>query len=160
MLFLVAKLAMGAAGALTVSSGSFPSGGPLPRRLSCEGGDVSPEIHWSEPPPETRSLALLAEDPDAPGGTFVHWVLHGLPPGTRRLAEGAATPGQVGQNDFGRRGYGGPCPPPGRAHHYHFKVFALDDTPALGPGAGADELRRAMRGHVLATGEVVGTFAR
>lgn len=160
MLTLMAKLATGAVGALTVGSSSFAANGPIPSRFSCVGADVTPELHWSSPPAGTKSLAVIVEDPDAPGGTFIHWVLFGVPPDTRSLGEGASAPGSTGQNDFGRSGYGGPCPPPGRPHHYHFKVFALDRELDLPAGASAGELHRAMRGHILAQGEVVGTFGR
>ncbi|MHB8418161.1 MAG: YbhB/YbcL family Raf kinase inhibitor-like protein [Myxococcales bacterium] len=153
----MAKLAVGA---IQVASASFAAGAPIPDRFSCAGADVSPELHWSAPPPGTASLALLVEDPDAPGGTFIHWVLYGLPAGTRSLREGAAPPGGAGKNDFGRDGYGGPCPPPGRPHHYHFELFALDRELDLPVGATAAELRRAMHGHILARGEVIGTFVR
>jgi Raf kinase inhibitor-like YbhB/YbcL family protein len=160
MLTLMAKLVTGAIGAMAVGSSSFSAGDPIPKRFSCVGADVQPELHWSAPPAGTKSLAVLVEDPDAPGGTFVHWVLYGVPPETRSLAEGAPAPGRAGRNDFDRSGYGGPCPPPGSPHHYHFKVFALDADLDLPAGASAAALRRAMHGHVLAQGEVVGTFAR
>ncbi len=160
MLTLMARMAVGAAAAMTVGSNSFAAGGPIPGRFSCLGADVRPELHWSAPPPGAKSLAILVEDPDAPGGTFIHWVQFGLPPGARSLEEGSPAPGHMGRNDFGRRGYGGPCPPPGPPHHYHFRLFALDSEPDLPAGATAAELRRAMQGHVLAEGEVVGTFGR
>ncbi|HUB05549.1 MAG TPA: YbhB/YbcL family Raf kinase inhibitor-like protein [Myxococcales bacterium] len=160
MLQVMMTMAAGALGTLQVGSTSFAAGGAIPGRFTCAGADLPPELHWSAPPTGTRSFALLVEDPDAPGGAFVHWVLYGIPAGTRSLDEGGAAAGRSGGNDFGRDGYGGPCPPPGAPHHYHFKVFALDRELTLPAGASAADLRRAMRGHVLAEGTLIGTFGR
>ncbi len=149
----------------TLSTKSFAPGGEIPRKYTCEGDDLSPELSWSEPPRGTQSFALIADDPDAPSGTFTHWVLYGLRAETRRLAEGASR-GQLpagasqGRNDFGKTGYGGPCPPPGKPHRYFFKLYALDANLGLKPGASKQQLEQAMKGHVLAQSEVVGTFKR
>ncbi len=151
--------------ALTVSTKSFTPGGEIPRKYTCEGEDLSPELSWGEPPKGTQGFALIADDPDAPSGTFTHWVLYGLPPETRQLPEGAAK-GQLpsgaaqGRNGFGNTGYGGPCPPPGKPHRYFFKLYAVDAKLDLKPGATKQQLEQAIKGHVLAQGELMGTFKR
>lgn len=154
--------------ALTISSTAFPAGGTIPVRHTCDGEDVSPDLAWTEPPPGTRSFALIVDDPDAPVGTWVHWVLYDVPAGARSvpaavpktetLAEPAGA--KQGRNDFGRIGWGGPCPPRGSRHRYFFRLYALDCLLELPPGATRGELDRAMRGHVLAQAEVHGTYAR
>jgi Raf kinase inhibitor-like YbhB/YbcL family protein len=156
----MAKLAVGATAFLGLSSSSFEAGGPIPKAYSCAGADVSPELHWEAPPAGTTAFALIAEDPDAPGGTFVHWLVFDLPASLRRLPQGGPISAKQGRNDFGRDGYGGPCPPPGRPHHYHFILYALDQALGLRAGASAGDLRAAMQGHVLAQSELVGTFGR
>ena len=149
---------------LAVLSAAFAMGGAVPERSAC--GPCSPPLSWSEPPAGTQSLAILCDDPDAPVGDWVHWVVFNLAPDVRALPENvardAALPGVAiqGVNDYDRRGYDGPCPPPGRPHRYHFKVFALDARLALDPTARKADLVQAMRGHVLAQGELVGTYAR
>lgn len=159
---------------LEITSPAFSDGQPIPAKYTCQGEDVAPPLKWSQAPDSTRSFALICEDPDAPGGTWVHWVLYNLPPTanqldfsaiTRMEGEGLKSPDASrnpasGRNDFGRIGYGGPCPPAGPAHHYHFKAYALDTELALKPGATKQELEQAMRGHVLAEGVVIGTYAR
>jgi len=117
---------------LEVKSPDFASGGTIPKRFTCEGADLSPALEWSAPPSGTQSFALIADDPDAPAGTWVHWVVFDLPPGLRSLPQAVPKNEQLadgsrqGQNDFGKTGYGGPCPPPGKAHRYFFKLYALD----------------------------------
>jgi hypothetical protein len=162
MLRLMANFALGATASLGLASSSFEAGGSIPSRHSCKGADVSPELHWKAPPAGTAAFALLLEDPDAPGGTFVHWVLYNLPASLRNLPEKAALPAGAKQalNDFGHAGYGGPCPPPGPAHHYHFELYALDRSLQLPDVISAADLRDAMKGHVLAHGELIGTFGR
>lgn len=147
---------------MRLTSSSFSDGGSIPARYTCSGADVSPALSWSAVPDGTQSLALTVIDPDAPGKAFVHWVVFNLPAATADLSEGAAPPeGSVqGRNDFGSNGYRGPCPPPGSTHHYHFKLYALDSTVRLRTGASESALEDAMRDHVLATGEMVGTFKR
>ncbi len=155
----------GRAMSFTLSTQSFAPGGEIPRKYTCEGDDLSPELSWSEPPKGTQSFALIADDPDAPSGTFTHWVLYDVPAEMRQLAEGASR-GQLpagasqGRNGFGKTGYGGPCPPPGKPHRYFFKLYALDANLGLKPGASKQQLEQAMKGHVLAQSEVVGTFKR
>ena len=151
---------------ITVTSSAFAAREPIPTRYTCDGADLSPPLAWSEVPQGTQSLALIADDPDAPMGTWVHWVLYGLPADTRELPEGVPAKETVldgarqGTNDFGRIGYGGPCPPPNGPHRYFFKLFALDAEPELGPGATKDELLAAMRGHVLGGGQLMGLYRR
>ena len=154
---------------LTLTSPAFTHNGAMPARLTCDGQDLSPELRWSGLPDETKSLALIVDDPDAPDPaaprmTWVHWVLYNLPPTASSLAE-AVAPGALpagtrqGLNDWGRTGYGGPCPPIGR-HRYFHKLYALDTVlPDLGKPTKA-ALERAMKGHVLASTELVGTYQR
>jgi Raf kinase inhibitor-like YbhB/YbcL family protein len=143
-----------------LQSSVFEHGQPIPRRHSCEGEDLSPPLTWSGAPQGTRSLALVVDDPDAPAGTFTHWLGWGLDPGAERLGEGEAAPVE-GRNDFGTSGYRGPCPPPGHGRHrYSFRLYALDSDPALRPEAGKHELERALEGHTLAMVELVGTYER
>ncbi len=146
-----------------VGSSSFT--GAIPQRFTCDGAGVSPALTWSSPPTGTKSLAIVMHDPDAPIN-FTHWIVFDIPPGTSALAEGASTEGAMpegsseGINDFGRPGYGGPCPPSGRPHHYRFHVFALDARFGLPPGANRKQLESAMNGHILAEGEIVGVYRR
>jgi Raf kinase inhibitor-like YbhB/YbcL family protein len=149
----------GAAMTITVSSSAFTDGGTIPRRYTCDGEDVSPPLSVSGLPSGVRELALLVEDPDAPRGTFVHWVAWGIDPAEPALAEGSAPPG-AGVNGFGRQGYGGPCPPRGSTHRYVFTVFALSRPAGLRPGASADDLRTAIQGAVLAEGRLTGRYGR
>jgi len=151
---------------LTISSSSFPNGGEIPKKFTCDGADVSPQLSWNESPAGTKSFALLADDPDAPVGNWNHWVLWNLPPETRSLAEGlsksARLPGgsQEGMNDFRKTGYNGPCPPPGKPHRYYFKLFALDEKLTLKDGATRKDLEAAMKGHILAQAEWMGRYGR
>ena len=142
-------------------SPAFQHGKPIPRRHTCEGDDISPALEWTAPPTNARSLALVVEDPDAPGGTFTHWLAWGIEPAAHGLAEGARPPVQ-GRNDFRQRGWRGPCPPPRHGRHrYVFRLVALDTTLTdLAPGAGAQDVDEAVRGHVLAAAELIGTFER
>jgi Raf kinase inhibitor-like YbhB/YbcL family protein len=144
---------------ITLSSTAFTDGGDIPRRHTCDGEDVSPPLTFAGVPSGVQELALLVEDPDAPGGTFVHWVAWGIDPSKPALAEGEAPPG-TGSNGFRGRGYRGPCPPKGPAHRYVFTVFALSKTLDLQAGASADELRRALTGRVIAEGRLTGRYAR
>ena len=152
--------------ALTVLSSAFQEGSEIPARYTCEGQDVSPALTWEEPPAETQSFALIMDDPDAPGGVFTHWVLFNLPADSRGLSEAVPTQPQLpdgslqGKNDFGRIGYGGPCPPPGRPHRYQFTLYALDQTLDLKAGASKKQVIDAMREHILAQGRLTGTYQR
>lgn len=141
---------------LTVTSTAFTDGGGIPSRHTCDGQDVSPPLAWTGAPEETAAFALIVDDPDARG--WIHWVVADIPAGTTELAEGGRA-GSEGRNDFGRNGWGGPCPPSG-SHRYDFTVFALSEQTGLSAGFGADELRAAMEGKVLAEGRLSGTYRR
>ncbi|MGD2152646.1 MAG: YbhB/YbcL family Raf kinase inhibitor-like protein [Gemmatimonadales bacterium] len=151
---------------IEVTSTAFEDGGFIPVRHTCQGEDVSPPLGWANVPAEAKSLALICDDPDAPRGTWVHWVIYDIPPGFTGLAE-AIPPHEVtpdgakqGLNDFNRLGYGGPCPPPGGPHRYFFKLYALDIEPGLPAGATKADLLRVIKGHVLAEGQLVGKYER
>jgi Raf kinase inhibitor-like YbhB/YbcL family protein len=151
---------------LKLTSPAFEEGKPIPAKHTGDGTDSSPALKWGAVPPGTKSLALICDDPDAPVGTWVHWVLYDLPatvselpekaPTTETLANGA----KQGLNDFRQVGYGGPAPPPGKPHRYFFKVYALDAALSLKPRATKKELLRAMEGHILAEGQLMGTYQR
>jgi Raf kinase inhibitor-like YbhB/YbcL family protein len=149
-----------AAMALQVTSPVFTEGETIPRKFTCDAENVSPPLAWSGAPPGTQSFALIADDPDAPVGTWVHWVLYDLPGKTAALPEGVKGIGLEGVNDFRKPGYGGPCPPRGTPHRYYFKVYALDTQLGLKPGAGKRDVERAMQGHVLAQGVLIGKYGR
>jgi Raf kinase inhibitor-like YbhB/YbcL family protein len=141
-----------------LSSDAFADGSDIPRRHSCDGENVSPPLSWSAPPEGTQSLALIVDDPDAPVGTFTHWLAWGIDPAAGGLAEGAPAPAE-GRNGFGVQGYAGPCPPHGR-HRYFFRLHALSAEPELTPGSERGELEQAIDGLVLAVAELVGGYAR
>jgi Raf kinase inhibitor-like YbhB/YbcL family protein len=146
--------------AFTLTSSAFSPGGEIPSRYTCDGDDVSPPLAWSDPPAGTQSLALVVDDPDAPGRTFTHWLGWGLSPDTSGLEEGQA-PAVEGRNDFGTTGYGGPCPPPGHGpHRYVFRLHAVDAELELPTGAPRDELERLIGEHALAVAELIGTYER
>lgn len=148
-----------------LTSTAFAHEQPIPSKYTCDGEDVSPSLQWSDPPEGTRSFALIMDDPDAPRGTWIHWVLYDLPAETRTLPEAipAATNlsdgGRHGKNSDRKKGYGGPCPPSG-THRYFFKLYALDTPLGLSPGASKKRLLRAMEGHILAQAELMGTYTR
>jgi Raf kinase inhibitor-like YbhB/YbcL family protein len=148
---------------LSLTCTDFPSGGTIPRKYGCDGEDVSPPLQWGEPPPGTRSLALVMDDPDA--GGFRHWVLYNLPAAARSLPEAVPPDGELpdgtrqGKNGWDKLGYGGPCPPKG-THRYSFRLYALDILLELPAGASLGDLYQAMQGHVLAEGELVGVYTR
>lgn len=146
------------AASLTVTSSAFAANGPIPRKHTCDGKDVSPALAWTGLPAATKSVVVLCEDPDAPGGVFVHWVVFNV--SGSGVAEGDARAGVQGLNDFDSVGWNGPCPPPGKPHHYHFRVYALDATLPLAKGATRHQVLTAMKGHVLAEGDLVGTYGR
>ena len=144
----------------SVTSDAFEHGDRMPDRHTLEGDNLSPSLTWSEVPEEATSVALICEDPDAPSGTFVHWVAWGLDPRAGGLGEGEAPPKQ-GQNDFGHAGYDGPAPPPGHGpHRYFFRFYALESEPDLEPGASREDLLAAIEDGVLATAEHMGTYER
>jgi Raf kinase inhibitor-like YbhB/YbcL family protein len=150
---------------MEIRTDAFTPGGPIPAKYTCSGANVSPALAISGVPQPAKALALIVDDPDAPSGTFVHWVVYNLPPQTTHIdedvAKGNTMPGggMQGRNDFGGDGYGGPCPPPGKPHHYRFRLFALNG-PLQPPSASGPEVERAMQGHILASAVVVGTFQR
>jgi len=151
------------AGELKIEIEGIGQGKAIPERFTCAGEDVSPALRWSGLPEGAKSLALVVDDPDAPAGTWVHWVVYDLPGALEGLGEAAGnkgSPGIQGVNDFGRRGYGGPCPPPGKPHRYFFRLFALDHQTGLAAGATKAELMRAIKGHVLGSAETWATFGR
>jgi Raf kinase inhibitor-like YbhB/YbcL family protein len=151
---------------LELKTTSFDPGGFIPKRFTCEAADVSPALSWSDPPAGTQSFAIIEDDPDAPSGTFVHWLVYDLPAGSRRLPEALpgsdqmAGGGRQGTNDFSRTGYSGPCPPPGKPHRYFIRLYALDGKLNLRPAATRRELDNAMQGHILARAELMGRFKR
>ncbi len=165
MAYAATAAAQGAA-TITVTSDAFAAGATIPQPFTCSDANHSPALDWSGAPATTRSFAIVADDPDAPRGTFVHWVAFDLPATVTALPEDVprtetiAGGGTQGDNGAGRIGYFGPCPPPGKVHHYHFRVFALDSMLGLKAGADADALRSAMNGHIVASGELVGTYSR
>jgi len=150
---------------LQLTSSSFRDGN-IPKAYTCDGSDTSPQLAWTAPPAATKSLALIAIDPDAPQGTFVHWVLFDLPPMTQSLPEGLPPQSQLpdgsrqGVNDFPKTGYGGPCPPRNSTHRYIFVLYAVDTKLNLPPGATRKQVEEALRGHVLAHGELIGRYGR
>jgi Raf kinase inhibitor-like YbhB/YbcL family protein len=148
---------------LNVNSPMFTDGERIPVKYTCDGADVSPPLSWSAGPAATRSYALIVDDPDAPGGAFTHWVVYNIPDSVTRLEEHVVSRGDgtlQGMNSFGNMGYGGPCPPPGKPHHYRFHVYALDLKPDLKQGASKGDVLSAIKGHILAEGELVGTYSR
>jgi Raf kinase inhibitor-like YbhB/YbcL family protein len=147
---------------MAVTSRSFSSGGQIPVDYTCDGADHSPQLTWSAPPAGTQSFAILMEDPDAPSGTFTHWLALDISGDTRTIADAidvATVGGRVGTNDFKRPGYSGPCPPRLEIHRYAFRVFALDAPLKSGPEPTRDAFDAALRGHVLGAGVLVGEFS-
>jgi hypothetical protein len=151
---------------IQITSTAFAEGKPIPTKYTGDGNDVSPPLQWTNAPANTKSFALISDDPDAPVGTWVHWVLYDLPPATTTLAEDTPKSqflpngAKQGLNDFRRLGYGGPSPPPGKPHRYFFKLYALDTVLDLKPGVTKKDLLKAMEGHVLAEGQLMGTYQR
>ncbi|MCI0395692.1 MAG: YbhB/YbcL family Raf kinase inhibitor-like protein [Chloroflexi bacterium] len=148
-----------------LTSSAFTYGKHIPQKYSCDGQDISPPLAWRDPPAGTQSLALIVDDPDAPRGDWVHWLLFNLPAGARALPEAVpadselASGGRHGQNSWRRPGYGGPCPPSG-THRYFLRLYALDSTLDLPAGTTKLQLTRAMEGHILAQAELMGTYSR
>lgn len=151
------------AAAFALASATFKPNETMPLRtvyVQCGGTNVSPELHWTGAPKRTRSFAIVAHDPDAPApGGWYHWVVYGLPASTHQLVEGATLPvNELGKTSFGSAGYGGPCPPPGKVHHYNFTLYALDKPSVIGGALTGPELERKMAGHVLAKTTLTGLY--
>jgi Raf kinase inhibitor-like YbhB/YbcL family protein len=144
---------------LKITSSAFQQGGNIPPKFTCTGSDTSPPLQIAGVPSEAKSLVLIADDPDAPGGVFTHWLIWNIPPRISSIPESSAPKGVHGTNDFGKPDYKGPCPPPG-THRYSFKVFALDRELDLRGGAKRSQVDAAMKGHVIAQGELMGRYAR
>jgi Raf kinase inhibitor-like YbhB/YbcL family protein len=146
---------------ITVTSTAFAEGGTIPRRHTCDGEDVSPPLDLTGVPDAAAELVVLVEDPDAPHGTFVHWVVWGADPGATHWAAGQVPRGATqGRNGFRKNAYGGPCPPKGKPHHYVFEVFAADKELELSADASADDVKHALTGHTLASGTLTGRYGR
>lgn len=151
---------------ISIFSNAFENDGTIPQEYTCDGDDLSPPLEWSGIPTGTQSLVLICDDPDAPVGTWVHWVIFNISPEINSLPKGVpddafvAELGTQGTNDFGKIGYGGPCPPKGKPHRYFFKLYALDSTFNLDPGAKKSEVEKSMQGHILGEGKLIGTYGR
>jgi Raf kinase inhibitor-like YbhB/YbcL family protein len=158
---LLAAIASFAAGGarMKITSSAFREGESIPSKFTCDGGNTSPPLEISDVPSGAKSVVLIADDPDAPGGLFTHWLVWNILPQTNSIAEGSAPRGMQGRNDFGKSGYGAPCPPSGM-HRYYFRVFALDRELDLRSGAKRSQLDAAMKGHIIAQGELIGRYAR
>ena len=159
-------LAGGEVMAFELRSPAFKQGEDIPKKYTCEGEDISPALKWTGAPEGTKSFALINDDPDAPVGIWVHWVIYDLPADSTGLKEGIskepmlADRSKQGLTDFGALGYGGPCPPPGKPHRYFFKLYALDVMLNLNPGATKKQLLKAMEGHILSETQLFGTYKR
>lgn len=151
---------------LRVMSTDIADGQTIPKQFTCDGGSVSPELWWDKVPPDARSFAVIVRDPDAPGGTFVHWVIYDLPPEVLGVKQGIAAKAELpdgsmqGVNSGKGIGYYGPCPPAGKAHRYVFSVYAVDEMLSVPPGADEEQVMKAMRGHVLAEGKLTARYGR
>ncbi|OGO28237.1 MAG: hypothetical protein A2W33_06950 [Chloroflexi bacterium RBG_16_52_11] len=146
--------------AIQLTSKAFTEGDNIPKRFTCDGTNTSPQLAWTGIPNGSKSLALIMDDPDAPGRTFVHWVLYDLPPDLIELAEGYKGVGVAGVNSYRKTSYNGPCPPPGSTHRYYFKLYALDAALNLSSGSTKEDIEKAMQGHILAWGQLMGKYGR
>ncbi|MCK4357577.1 MAG: YbhB/YbcL family Raf kinase inhibitor-like protein [Candidatus Cloacimonetes bacterium] len=142
-----------------IASTAFAEGEMIPRKYTCDGDDISPPLQISDVPENTKSLALIMDDPDAPVGVWDHWIVFNIPASISQISEGEEPQGTPGKNSWGRTGYGGPCPPSG-THRYFFKLYALDTMLDLEPGASKKKVLKAMEGHILAQGELMGKYKR
>ncbi len=166
--FLAAGLSVArdSAAKLELKTTAFPPGKTIPTQFTCSGENISPALSWSQPPLRTQSFVLIVDDPDAPAGDWVHWVVYNLPASARQLPEhmplgdSVAGGGRQGVNDFPMNGYGGPCPPPGKPHRYFFRLYALDVILEMRTPVHRNDINSAMKGHVLAEAELMGTFGR
>lgn len=154
------------AGKFTITSSAFKMGSPIPKKYTGDGPDISPPLNWEGVPEGTKSLALICDDPDAPVGTWVHWVIFNIPTTVKELPENVpkqnllSNGAKQGINDFRKIGYNGPAPPPGKPHRYFFRLYALDTILDLPPGIKKSDLLKAMEGHILASCEYMGTYQR
>ncbi len=152
--------------ALTITSTAFATGGNIPVEYTCQGQNISPPLDWDQGPTETASFALIVDDPDAPSGVYTHWVIYNLPSDARSLPMAVPNENQLpdgaiqGNNSSGKIGYSGPCPPPGKIHHYRFTLYALDSYLNLAAGASKQELLKVIEGHVLAQEQLIGLYQR
>ena len=149
--------------ALDIESNAFKDGEYIPVKYTCQGQNLSPQLEWSDIPKGVKTFALICDDPDAPYGTWIHWVVYNIPPDVTYLEENASSLNDViiqGINDFRQTGYGGPCPPRGKPHRYFFKLYALSDVLSLEPGATKSELIKAMSGYIIAQAKLVGLYKR
>lgn len=151
---------------MKLKSTAFAAGAAIPMRFTCQGNDISPDLQWSGAPRQTRSFVLIVDDPDAPAGTWTHWLVWNIPPSSHALAANVPKEAKLrngswqGMNDFKRIGYGGPCPPPGKPHHYYFRLFALDSNLDLAADTTRPELEAAMQKHVIAQAQLMAVYAR
>jgi Raf kinase inhibitor-like YbhB/YbcL family protein len=160
LLFYSSRMEASPMSTLSISSPAFQQNGRIPPKYTCDDADINPPLAIVNGLPGAKSLALIVDDPDAPRGTWVHWVVWNINPDIREIAEHTVPPGaSEGMNDFRKRSYGGPCPPSG-THRYFFKLYALDTTLALGSGTTKGDLERAMKGHILGQTEFIGLYAR
>lgn len=166
-LFLISSNSIAKEGAaMQIKSTAFEENGLIPKKYTCDGFDVSPPLTWTKPPAGAKSVAIICDDPDAPMGTWVHWVIYGISPQAAALPENVPPQKEVlrgakqGTNDFRKIGYGGPCPPKGTAHRYFFKIYALDIELNLPAGASKKDVEKAMQGHILAEGQLIGKYGR
>ena len=165
IIFAMLPFARAEGGTMELISSAFDEGAMIPGKYTCDGADVSPPLKWGALPDGTKSLALICDDPDAPVGTWVHWVYYDIPAGTEGLPESVvpderpAQGGTQGINDFRKIGYGGPCPP-GGTHSYYFKLYALDTTLNLSPGATKKQLLKAMENHIIGQTQLMGKYRR
>ena len=155
---IVVSFAAGGA-KMKITSSAFQEGGNIPSKFSCDGANTSPPLQIADVPAEAKNLVLIVDDPDAPSGLFTHWVVWNISPHTTNIGEGSAPKGVQGTSDFGKSGYGGPCPPSG-THRYYFKIFALDRELDLPSGARRGQLDAAIKGHIIAQGELMGRYSR
>jgi Raf kinase inhibitor-like YbhB/YbcL family protein len=144
---------------MKISSSAFSDGGSIPAKYTCDGANSSPPLSIEGVPPAAKSLALIMDDPDAPSGTFDHWIVWNIDPKAAAIAEGQSPQGVAGRNGFGKSGYGGPCPPSGE-HRYYFRLYALDTTLNLQPSSKKTDLQNAMKGHTLADAQMMGRYKR
>lgn len=155
-----------AANSITLSSPAFEDGKIIPTECTCDGKDVSPPLNLSAVPAGTKTFALICEDPDAPGGTWTHWMYYGIPASTTQFPQGVSpvenppTGGHQSLNSFKRIGYGGPCPPPGQTHHYVFRIYALDADIPVQPATSLKDFTQLVKGHVVGQGELTGLYKR